>query len=137
MLKANIISSFIFIQDHKENMEKKNPVIFRCISQPAFFSNPEKNHVSMLYQQENIGKALDRDVKTVCQDIHNSSLPSPSPLDTQLSHSQNTARGVGCAAVPGWGCSHQPPVLVFWLCESSMSGSAAEEQPQDCRGGTG
>lgn len=69
---------------------------------------------------------------------HTQSSPSSSLLDTQLSHDQNTGLrqpvgGVGCA-VPGWRCSCQPQVLVFWSHDSSVPGSAAEEQPQDSAG---
>lgn len=43
------------------------------------------------------------------------------------------ARGVGYA-VPGWRCSRQPQVLVIWSHDSSVPGSAVEEQPQDSAG---
>ena len=133
MVKTNIISSFIFIQDHKVNMEKKI-IIFRCISQPLFFSNPEKTRFRALPAR----KSTQGSWQKHSQDIHNAPLPSPSPLDTQLSHDKNTGLcpfvGWDVQAVPGQGCSRQPRVLAVWSHDSSVPGSAAEEQPRDPAG---
>lgn len=105
------------------------------ISQPPFFSNPEKT--SRLHALP-ARKSTQGSWQRHSQGIHNPSLPSPPPLDMQLSHDQNTGLcpflGWDVQEIPGWGCSHQPQVLAFWLYDSSVPGFAAEEMLQDSAG---
>lgn len=53
---------------------------------------------------------------------------------TKIRHGLCLFIGWDVQAVPGWGCPRQPRVPAFWSYDSSVPGSAAEEQPQDSAG---
>lgn len=130
MIKANVISSFIFIQAHKVNMGKNSQLFLDAFLNLHFSAVLKKTFPCFTSQ-----KVYARPLIDALSGHTQPTPPLPSPWDTRLSNDLCLFTGWGMQAVPGQGSSWQPQVPVFWLHESSrVWGRAATEL---CRKGGG